>query len=63
MVSGCGEGVVNIMLRSDDMPDVMIMAEAWETCTLERLDQHIRTLQAARKWLVEEQRRKQTENK
>lgn len=45
---------MNVTMRSDDGPDVRI--EAAECCNLQKLDQHIRTLQAARRWLVREKK-------
>lgn len=49
---------MNVILRSDQMPDVGVVQVTWEYCNIEQLEQHIRTLQTARKWLVEEKRRK-----
>lgn len=43
---------MKVTLRSDDQPDVTL--EANEACTLSRLDQHIRTLMTARRWLKKE---------
>lgn len=57
---------MKVMLRSDSMPDVRICsgapgeAPAWEDCTEERLQQHIRTLQTALKWVQEQKRIKGT---
>lgn len=47
---------MKVTMRSDDSPDVCIEAAGY--VNLERLDQHIRTLQVARKWLVAEMKRK-----
>lgn len=49
---------MNVMLRSDNQPDVAIQQATWECCNLALLEQHIRTLQAARKWLLEEAHRR-----
>lgn len=43
---------MKVTLRSDDAPDVMI--EANEAVNLRKLDQHIRTLHTARRWLLHE---------
>lgn len=43
---------MRVTMRSDDSPDVGI--EANEFVCLNRLDQHIRTLQTARRWLKNE---------
>lgn len=43
---------MKITMRSDDNPDVMI--EATEACDLRKLDERIRALQAARRWLARE---------
>lgn len=43
---------MRVTMRSDDSPDVGI--EANEFVRLNRLDQHIRTLQTARRWLKNE---------
>jgi hypothetical protein len=45
---------MHVTLRSDDSPDVCVGTEA---CNLAKLDQHIRTLQAARRWLLTERKR------
>lgn len=50
---------MNVLLRSDNNPDVGVEQTPWEFCTLEKLDQHIRTLQVARAWLIAERRRRQ----
>lgn len=46
---------MNVMMRSDNIPDVAVSATTWEYCSLAKLDQHIRTLQAARRWLANEE--------
>lgn len=49
------------MLRSDDNPDVCIAVTSstpWECCTIDTLDQHIRTLQVARDWMIKERQSK-----
>lgn len=43
---------MKVTLRSDDTPDVMIEANEW--VRLQKLDQHIRTLVTARRWLRKE---------
>jgi hypothetical protein len=43
---------VKVTLRSDNQPDVFI--EADEPVSLNRLEQHIRTLVVARNWLKKE---------
>jgi hypothetical protein len=43
---------MQVTLRSDDSPDVIINAN--ECVRLLKLDQHIRTLQTARRWLIRE---------
>ena len=48
---------MNVTLRSDNDPDVVLFASN-EICRLRALDQHIRTMQAARRWLAAEMRRK-----
>lgn len=48
---------MKVIMRSDNAPDVGI--EAAEYVNLEKLDQHIRTLHIARKWLFEETKNKQ----
>jgi len=45
---------MRVTMRSDDAPDVGI--EANEYVRLQKLGQHIRTLQAARRWLLREMR-------
>lgn len=45
---------MQVTLRSDDGPDVLIQAS--EAVRVQKLDQHIRTLQMARRWLVRENR-------
>lgn len=54
---------MKVMLRFDSAPDVCVYAgtEAvrWESCNIDMLDQHIRTLQVARKWLLDEKKRKE----
>jgi hypothetical protein len=45
---------MQVTLRSDDAPDVVINAS--ETVGLQKLDRHIRTLQAAHRWLLRESR-------
>lgn len=52
-----------VLLRSDNAPDVAIAATQWEICDLQKLEQHIRTLQAARKWLIEQQKNKAVKSK
>ena len=47
-----------VLLRSDNAPDVGIAATQYEYCNIEKLDQHIRTLLAARRWMKAEQARK-----
>jgi hypothetical protein len=43
------------MLRSDDNPDVQIFIGAsGEACNIAKLDQHIRTLLTARRWMKKE---------
>lgn len=49
---------MNVLLRSDSSPDVGVSAVQWEYMDLEKLDQHIRTLQAARAWLKRQQQEK-----
>jgi len=44
---------MQVTLRSDDSPDVLIVSGN-EVCSVSRLDQHIRTLQIARRWLLKE---------
>lgn len=54
---------MRVMLRSDSQPDVAIRANKdseWDYCTVTDLDQQIRTLQVARRWLAKELKRKQT---
>lgn len=58
---------MRVMLRSDKSSDILIhinqdcaKSGIWESCSLELLDQHIRTLQTARKRLVAEQAKKET---
>lgn len=46
---------MNVMMRSDNILDVAISATSLEYCGLEKLDRHIRTLQVARRWLVNEE--------
>lgn len=46
--------MMRVTLRSDDSPDVLI--EANEAVRLQKLEQHIRTLNTARRWLVRENR-------
>lgn len=48
---------MRVTLRSDDSPDVVLEHGA-EVCGIQKLDQHIRTLQTARRWLVRERRLK-----
>ena len=43
---------MKVIMRSDNQPDVGI--EATEYVQLDRLDQHIRTLLVARRWLKRE---------
>jgi len=43
---------VNVTLRSGDNPDIRITIDQY--CNLTMLDQHLRALQAARRWLVKE---------
>lgn len=45
-----------VTLRSEDCPDIGIQAN--EYVRLQKLDQHIRTLQTARRWLAKETRLK-----
>ena len=49
---------MNVLLRSDNSPDVGVTAVQYEWCNLEKLDQHIRTLLMARRWMKAEQARK-----
>jgi hypothetical protein len=49
-----------VTLRSDDNPDTQVNGE---TCNLARLDAHIRTLLAARRWLKKERYIKQQREK
>jgi len=52
---------MNVTLRSDDSPDIRI--ESTEFCDLAKLEQHIRTLQIARAWLIREWRIKREKEK
>lgn len=51
---------MQVTLRSDDNPDVLISAN--ESANLQKLDQHIRTLQTARRWLIRETQIKRSRN-
>ena len=51
---------MNVTLRPDGFePDVYVVDGGHE-CNLAKLDKYIRALQAARKWLVEEQKRRKS---
>lgn len=48
---------MKVTLRLDDSPDIVLEHGA-EVCNIQKIDQHIRTLQAARRWLIRERRLK-----
>lgn len=50
---------MKVMLRPDDLPNVCIIQIDWQTLrTVEDIDVQIRALQTARRWLIDEQKRK-----
>ena len=53
---------MQVTLRSDDNPDVVLQT-GQECCGLKRLDQHIRALQTARRWLAAEIKRRNEHQK
>jgi hypothetical protein len=49
---------MKVMMRSGAPHDVCVIQEAWETLrTIEAIDERIRMLQVARKWLADAQKR------
>lgn len=53
---------MKVMLKTTDVTVRIFAGDTngnFEYCNLEELDQCIRTLQVARKWLIDEQKRKQ----
>ena len=49
---------MNVNLRCENSARVDVQEKDWRTCDVEELDKLIRALQVARKWLIDENKRK-----